>query len=110
MSKLIETTKVDYEFMTCKDFFTGEILVKLVKYTKVGNHPTKAEYAKPAKLEWVELLEGEACEFFLSIPIHEPSELEQAKETEVSYWLRRALRFFVSKTKKRETKELVLEL
>ena len=36
--------------------------------------------------------------------------LDKAKETEVGYWIRRALRFFVSKTKSKLPKEYVLDI
>ena len=108
--KLIETVKVDYDFETLEDFHTGTILVKLIRYTKIGNHPTTQEYAIPAKLEWKSFGEGECCTFFLQIPEHEPSELSQSKETEVSYWIRRALRFFVTKNKKTVSESSVISI
>lgn len=110
MAKLTETEKVDYEFSTSQDYYTGNILVKLMRYTKIGKHPTKSEYAKPAKLEWCNQEEGECCEFFLTIPEHEPSELSQAKETEVSYWIRRALRFFITKNRKTVSESSVISI
>lgn len=110
MAKLTETVKIDYDFETCKDFYTGEIMVKLVRNTKVGNHPTTTEYAIPAKLEWNSFNEGECCQFFLRIPEHEPSELSQSKETEVGYWIRRALRFFITKNKKTVSESSVISI
>ena len=100
MAKLTESVKIDYNFETCKDFYTGDILVRLIRYTKIGNKLTTAEYAIPAKLEWKAFDGGECCEFFMQVPEKEPSELSKAKETEVGYWLRRALRFFTIKNKK----------
>ena len=108
--ELIETTTVDYSFETCEDFYTRSVLVRLIRNTKIGNHPTTQEYAIPAKLEWKSFGEGECCEFFLTIPEHEPSELSQAKETEVSYWIRRALRFFITKNKKTVSESSVISI
>ncbi|HEC66865.1 MAG TPA: hypothetical protein ENI23_16440 [bacterium] len=110
MAKLTETTKVDYDFQACRYFHTGDILVRLIRNTKIGNHPTKVECAKPAKLEWREVEVGENCDIFLTIPEHEPSELSQAKETEVSYWIRRALRFFITKNRKTVSESSVISI
>ena len=92
--EISEATEIEYSFASSEDFYTNCRLFKLIRYTRIGNRTVKAEYAKPAKLEWKEFGEREACEMLFVVPEKDPPESEEIKRTSVGHWFYKALKYF----------------